>query len=125
MLPGKLTQWGLDLDGESLRLSKIGLMFSWANVAGTSGSTELSLKRIIHFLSTTSGNGAFDLPDGVKGQVMILVLVDYDTTSAVITPDNFDALTAITMNANQEACAVVFDGTNWHPFATYGSPSIS
>ena len=122
MLAGKLSQLGLDLDGESLRLDNIGLMLSWADV---DGSAALSLKRAVHLLATTSGNGAFTLADGVKGQIMIIVLVDYDTTSATITPASFDALTNIVMNANQEACALVFDGTNWHPFATYGSPSIS
>lgn len=64
------------------------------------------------------------LADGVEGQRKTIVCTVY-TGDAVITPSNLANGTTITLNAVNDACDLVFLGTEWFVINLYGTAAVA
>ncbi len=128
MLAGKLSQLGLDLNGERLQLDAIGLAASAETNTETAAAVALSLKVVCHWLVTNAVHASaadFTLADGVAGQLCYVVVKTKGTHDAVLTPANFGPGATLTFNAAGESALLVFDGTNWQVVGSWGSPALA
>lgn len=81
---------------------------------------------ITHGVTTIANNGAstHTLADGVVGQRKTIVCTVY-AGDAVITPSNLANGTTITLNAVNDACDLVFLGTEWTVTNLYGTSALA
>ena len=128
MIAGKLAQWGLLLDGETIRDDSVGRVLAAETVTETAAEVALSLKVTCHWMVTNSLHATaadFSLADGTEGQLAYVVVKTKGTHDAVLTPDNFGPGSTLTFNAAGEAALLVFDGTNWQVMGSWGSPALA
>ena len=84
--------------------------------ASAGAGTALSATKTIAFCDTATSKAHVKLVDGVVvGQIKIIIHKTYgNTTSLVITPDNFAWGTNVTSNHAGAVGVFVWDGSNWH-----------
>lgn len=88
-------------------------------VAGTGGA--ITTTNYVTTINTDAGGDAFTLVDGVgKGQLKKIILVVDGGGNAVITPDNLQGGTTITMNDANDYIVVMWNGSDWQVIENIG-----
>ena len=129
MLAGKLSQLGLDLDGEKMTIDSIGLVLSNEVITETAATIALNPKVVCHWIVTNAVHASaatLTLAVAGNGAVAIVGVKTKGTHSAILTPAVLGPTgTAITFDAVGEMAVLVCDGTSWQIVGTYGSPSVA
>lgn len=73
----------------------------------------ISVTTLAGRITTTGAALALTLPDGVAGQIKILVMVADGGFDAVVTPVNFGNGTTLTFNDVGDSCMLLFAGSKW------------
>lgn len=92
-----------------------------SNRQDISAAADVSLTEKTSLFSVT-GTVAYGLPDGVEGQVKVLVCVAAASTpDGVVTPDNFGNGSTITLDAAGETISLIFSNATWWMTALDGA----